>query len=259
MRNSVHVLILSGGQGHRFGGQESKQFAFLNNKPILAHSVQSFWQWPRSASLHIVARPQDAAQSKRVIAEFVTKNNNTAGSSQTARNTSRLLHDIQFVAGGVTRHESCCNGLQAILANYANYDDDLIFIHDAARPLIQQSELEGLWQALQPASGYEIASLAAPISDSVVEADGWSCPITATLDRQKIYTIKTPQAATAQALRAMLCFSQAAQKKLALPNFTDLLSWAEYCQQKSVLVAADARNHKVTNAGDLKLLASYLL
>src|SRR5438105_2091444 len=53
-----------------------------------------------------------------------------------------LLPDVAVIPGGATRHGSEWNALQALRASLA--PDDVVAIHDAARPLVSAADVRGV-------------------------------------------------------------------------------------------------------------------
>ena len=239
----LHALILSGGQGERFGSKTPKQFTLLKERPILLHSILAFLHWKKNINITLVVPPQQANKSRKLIEKFLKK-----------EEASR----IQFVHGGEKRHLSCLTGLQHILQNCPNQGasaEDIILIHDAARPLLRQKELDRLWrEILKPQS--RVVSLASPISESIVRAEtkteGAFGPIRNSLEREGLYAVKTPQAAKVYILRKMI------EQSHAKDDFTDLLSWAEHCDIQGIIVEAEPYNWKVTRKTELCFLEAVL-
>lgn len=197
------------------GAEEPKQFLPLAGRPVLAWSASTLESWSLPGSLVCVA-PQDHLE----------------------RTKSILSAGWIVVAGGNSRHSSTLNGLDALDMEA----EDLVFIHDAARPLITEREVQRLFDAMQGTA--EIASLTGPVHDTIVKIkDGeWSAGI---VPREELRSVKTPQALRARALTRL--------RQHNAP-YTDLLSWAEAASLPAVLVEADAANIKMTTAADLRIL-----
>jgi len=101
----------------------------------------------------------------------------------------------KVVAGGKTRSASVRRGFEALGAA----DDDLVAVHDAARPLVSAAETGAVLAAAE-ACGAAIAAI--PVVDTIKEiADG---RIVGTLDRSRLAAAATPQAFRAAILRRVL-------------------------------------------------------
>jgi 2-C-methyl-D-erythritol 4-phosphate cytidylyltransferase len=102
---------------------------------------------------------------------------------------------VAVVAGGKTRSASVRRGFEALGAA----DDDLVAVHDAARPLVSAAETGAVLAAAE-ACGAAIAAI--PVVDTIKEiADG---RIVGTLDRSRLAAAATPQAFRAAILRRVL-------------------------------------------------------
>jgi hypothetical protein len=76
-------------------------------------------------------------------------------------------------------------------------DDDVVVVHDAARPLVTPELVQACLDALGDA---DAAIAAAPVTDTIKEcADG---RVVRTLDRSRLWAVQTPQVFRRAALRA---------------------------------------------------------
>ena len=95
------------------------------------------------------------------------------------------LPHLPVVAGGETRQDSVCRGLDALEVEAP----DLVLVHDAARPWIPPGTIAALLAALEHADG---AIPAVSVADTLKRvANG--C-IDATVPREGLYRAQTPQA-----------------------------------------------------------------
>ena len=196
------AIVVAGGTGTRFGSP--KQFADLHGRPLLA--------W----SLEVARRVCDGVV-------LVLPPGDTGGAWEADA----------IVAGGATRSQSVRAGLAGVPDS-----TDLIVVHDAARPLARTE----LWEAVLAAvsAGADAAIPATPVIDTVKEIgpDG----LLATLDRDRLVAVQTPQAFRASILR---------QAHRAAGDATDDASLVEALGGRVVLVAGAPDNLKVTSPLDL--------
>ena len=147
------------------------------------------------------------------------------------------------VLGGHCRSDSVRRAL------HAAPEATIAVIHDAARPLVTpelvRSCLEGL-------DGVDGAVAAAPVSDTVKEADGERM-VTRTLDRASLWAIQTPQVFRADPLRRAVEVDDA-----VLAAATDDSSLIEAAGGTVRLVEAPRENFKVTTALDLRVAEAIL-
>ena len=143
------------------------------------------------------------------------------------------------VPGGAQRSHS----VRAALA--AAGDAEVVLVHDAARPLVTP-ELARACLAALDASGCDGAIAAAPVTDTIKEADGEA--VVRTLDRARLWAVQTPQAFRRTALQRAL-----AQDDRVLAGATDDASLVEAAGGTVRLVAAPRENLKVTTPVDLRV------
>ncbi|REJ78065.1 MAG: 2-C-methyl-D-erythritol 4-phosphate cytidylyltransferase [Acidobacteria bacterium] len=219
------AIIVAAGQGSRFGGGRPKQFAEILGKPLLIHTVERF-------------------EKSRVIDEIVL----VLASGEMREFSDELEeYDIEkvsaVVAGGDSRTESVMNGLSAVRGE----ESSLVAIHDGARPVLSQFDLENV---LNAAAINGAACLVAAITDTVKQvADN---KISGTLDRSDLRRALTPQCFRYEVI-------QDAFRALG-PNadLTDDSSIAEAAGFDVVAIEGDPSNIKITYEQDLAVAEVYL-
>ena len=160
----VHAIIVAAGSGTRAGSSVPKQFQMLAGKPVLRWSLEALNSHRAIDSICLVLPDGTAADDL------------TAGLHQ---------QPILLATGGVTRSGSVLNGLRAIPGSSA---DDIVMIHDAARPGLSHAVIDRLIDAL---SRKDAAAPALPVVDALKREDPDG--ITA-VDRTSLFRIQTPQA-----------------------------------------------------------------
>ena len=111
------ALILSGGVGSRMGLNIPKQYVIVNNQPILNYCLSTFLENDIVDALVIVV----ATEWLDFVKEHLAKLN--------------PQKPIFYANPGETRQFSIYNGLNVIRENSFK-DDDIVLIHDGARPLL---------------------------------------------------------------------------------------------------------------------------
>jgi 2-C-methyl-D-erythritol 4-phosphate cytidylyltransferase len=148
------------------------------------------------------------------------------------------------ITGGPSRSAS----VRAALA--AAPEATVAVVHDAARPLVTRDLVERCLAALD--GGFDGAVAAAPISDTIKEADVEG-RVVRTLDRSALWSIQTPQAFRADALRRALHVDDA-----ILAAATDDAALVERTGGSIRVVDAPPENIKVTRAVDVELAEALL-
>ena len=216
--SKIYGILLSGGVGSRFSSAGPKQFLELNGKPLLSYSLEVFTSWKFFKSIVIVTHPNFILETERIADNYL-------------RETDRI------VLGGDTRHLSTLNGINAL-----NVDiNDIVIIHDAARPFVTHNELDLVCHA---AAKYYLASTARKITDTLV--DTRHSMTTSIISRENKYAIKTPQAFHTSILSNLLRANLTEQP-------TDLCSWGYAASMPTYMVEASPYNIKITEPDDLSL------
>jgi len=163
---------------------------------------------------------------------------------------SPLAGDSRIVTatGAALRCESVSYGLHK-LSEFAD-DDDLVAVHDAARPCVAQEDLKKVLAAAQThADG---ALLAIPVADTLKSADAED-RVCETLDRERLWRALTPQVFPLHSLRTAL---DAALSNGLQP--TDEAQAMELAGCRPQLVRGSADNLKITHPDDLRLAEALL-
>jgi 2-C-methyl-D-erythritol 4-phosphate cytidylyltransferase len=109
------AVIVAGGIGTRMGSAQPKQFLYLKGKPIVAHTIERFYQAVPTIKIILVLPDSGLYYWQEFLEE----------------GTFNIPH--QIIIGGKSRTESVNNGLSAVPYSA------LVAIHDAVRPLVSNS------------------------------------------------------------------------------------------------------------------------
>lgn len=164
----VAVLIPAGGVGARLGRRTPKQFLSVGGEAILTATVRHFQRHPRLAAIVVAAPAAHTGRARRLLGP-----------------------GVMVVAGGATRQESVRLALDA-----APHGARIVVVHDAVRPFITRALVDAVLAAAR-SDGAAICAL--PVAETVKRVrDGL---VEATVDRNGLWTVQTPQAFRAEILR----------------------------------------------------------
>jgi 2-C-methyl-D-erythritol 4-phosphate cytidylyltransferase len=149
---------------------------------------------------------------------------------------------VRAVAGGQERQDSVAAGLALLPA------DGLVLVHDAARPLLPRRVIRDVRRAAMVA-GAAIPAL--PCADTIKEVEGGR--VRATLDRQHLARVQTPQGFRVELLRR--AHARARENGL---QASDDAALVEGLGVPVVVVPGAEENFKVTRASDLLLVEAIL-
>ncbi len=146
----------------------------------------------------------------------------------------------RVVAGGETRSASVRAGLASVPD-----DAEVIVVHDAARPLATSALYEAVIAAVEQGSDGAVPALA--VSDTVKRVRG--SQVMATMPRDDLVTVQTPQAFRAAAFRR--AHTEGAEA-------TDDAELVATGGGVVVTVPGEEANMKITNKGDLTRAAALI-
>jgi 2-C-methyl-D-erythritol 4-phosphate cytidylyltransferase len=146
---------------------------------------------------------------------------------------------VVAVAGGEHRSESVANAL-------ALCGEDLVVVHDAARPLVSAGLIDAIVEELAEEQDAAGVIAATPVTDTIKQADGEG-GVDRTLDRSGLWAIQTPQAFRADALRKALADPD------SLPDASDDAMLVERQGGRVVIHSTSPDNLKVTTPFDLRV------
>ena len=224
-----HIIIPAAGSGSRMSSEIPKQYMLLCGKPLISHCIETFFNHPRIASIHVALSVSD-----------------TFWNGLMPDPASKLkLH----YTGGDTRAQTVLNTLLKI--NVA--EDDWILVHDAARPGLTHHLLDNLLNSLEidPVGGL----LAMPVSDTL-KFSGDKNEVLKTIPRAHLWQAQTPQMFRYGVLKYALQTSIGAASGDAVKIVTDEAEAIEAQGLQPKLVQGELRNLKVTYPQDLIFLES---
>jgi 2-C-methyl-D-erythritol 4-phosphate cytidylyltransferase len=234
----VFVILPAAGIGTRMaavtGTPTPKQFLSLGGVPILVHCLRDFLAVPRVEAIYVAVQKREVDRVREQMNEF------------------QLGGRVHVVEGGDVRQQSVSNALQQLVAEARCGDDDIILVHDAARPLIAPATIDRTIDAI---AEHGAAIVGTPAVDTIKQVDRTASGaiITATIPRERIVQAQTPQGARCGLL--MRAFAEAAADGFTGTDEASLLERAGF---EVAVVAGSPRNFKITQPGDLELAEFYL-
>ena len=164
------AIILAGGTGTRLGGDVPKQYLTVNEKPIIAFSLETFQTHPGIDGIVIVANDEWQDYIKGVLKQY--------GIDKFAG----------FAPAGQSRQHSVLNGMAVAKTLEGADDETLVLVQDAARPNVSAAMID---EALR-LEGYDAALPVIPIPDTTYYSEDGR-EITSLLDRDKLFAGQTPE------------------------------------------------------------------
>ena len=218
------AIILAAGKSERMGGGADKAFLSLVNKPVVAWSLLAFEKCADIDRIVLVVRKDQVTASKAVVRMF--------GISKIGK----------IVPGGAKRQESVAAGLAA-----CDVDTRYVVIHDGARPMVTPALVSELVKQVRKVPAVTVGR---PMTDTVKFCEKGTV-VTKSVDRDRLWTVQTPQAFQVKELRA-------AHKALGSKEVTDDCMAVELNGGAVKIVENLKPNFKITTVEDLQLAATLL-
>lgn len=212
------MLVAAAGSGQRLGGVVPKQYQEIHGKRALRHTLEAILSWPGLKSLRVIIDPSHADMYHDTVSGLALE---------------PPLH------GGRERKDSINSALYYI-SDIGS--EEIILVHDAARPCIAWPDVQRLLAAMnEPKTA---ASLALPVTDTLRRGAD-------VVDRNGLWAVQTPQAFYFGDLKR----AHALAKETPYTDDTGLVSAIGVPVH---LVEGSKTNIKITTPEDMALAALYL-
>lgn len=211
-----YVVIVAGGSGTRMGADVPKQFLLLAGKPILMHTISTFYSFDNSIAINLVLPENQISYWSQLCEDH----------------KFTIKHTI--IAGGNARFFSVKNGLVNVS------DKAIVAIHDGVRPFVSHQTLERCFNMAE-----ELGN-AIPVMPVVESLRTLKDSTSFCVDRSLFRTVQTPQVFRADLLHDAydVPFSD---------YFTDDASVVEKAGIEINLVEGNLENIKITTPFDLRI------
>lgn len=160
----ITAIIVAGGKGKRMGAGENKVFLKLLGREMLYYTVLAFENNSKTDNIVIVTSKDDMDRCRMLVDKY--------GFNKVTCITE----------GGAERQNSVMNGLEAT-------DGDIVLIHDGARALITDKEIN---DAIDACISFGASAVGVRCKDTLKRVDD-NGVIVETLDRESTYAVQTPQ------------------------------------------------------------------
>lgn len=210
------VVIPAAGQGKRMKAGKNKLFIELSDIPIIVYTLRVFEQDPNCRGIILSINPAEEEYFTEMLASF------------------QLKKVKALVPGGKERQQSVYNALKHV-------QEEIILVHDGARPFIDQSQISALSSAASLHGG---AVLAVPVKDTIKKVADKS--VVETVERSSLWAVQTPQAFR---LSILINAHEKADAELFLG--TDDASLLERINEQVVIIEGNYDNIKITTQEDL--------
>jgi len=215
------AVIPAGGKGIRSGIAAPKQYLKFNDKELIVYTLDIF------------------QQNEMIDEIIISAEGNYINLLNDLKEKYKLSKISKVVEGGDTRQDSVYKALKS-LTDAA--DQDLVAVHDAARPLLSQNVL---LNAIDSAKQKGNALVCIKAKDTLIKGNE---VVESYLDRDEVYYVQTPQIFPYSILMK-------AMKNAYENNFigTDESMLVRQIGEKVNIVEGSVYNFKVTTADDIEM------
>ena len=217
----VSAIIVAAGKGTRMQMDEKKQFILVNDKSLVAWSIEAFQKCNDIDEIILVTNKEDIEFCKSEIVE---------------KYDYGKVRGI--VAGGSSRGESVYNGLREAKCDY-------VLIHDGARPLISPTDIS---RCVEEVKVKKAVCMAVPVKDTIKVVDECGV-IDKTPKRDTLWSAQTPQVFEYELI--FMAYSKAIQDGY---ESTDDCSVVERLGIDVHVVMGSYENIKITTKEDVNYL-----
>ena len=230
------AIILSGGTGSRMNMEIPKQYVRVGDRMIITESIIPFMECELVDGIQIVA---EKTWRDRICADL---------------RTQESISSCGFSSPGANRQLSILNALRDIRQDME--DDDIVIIHDAARPLVTTEMITAYINAICEKSPAERSDTAEILHDGVMPVISMKdtvyysengCSVDKLLERDKLYAGQAPEVFRyGKYLDA--CERLLPDKIMDIRGSTEP---AILAGMDIVMVPGDGKNFKITTRDDL--------
>lgn len=226
------ALLIAGGSGNRMGQDIPKQFMHVDNCPIIIHTMLAFQRHPDISAIAVVCLKGWETVLQSYANQF---------------NVTKLKW---IFPGGETGMESIHNGIYGLKEAGCD-DEDLVLIHDAVRPLLNQDIISSNI-AICKAYGYAITGI--KCREAILESeDGFTT--NTSIPRDKLIRTQTPQTFR---LGNIIQVHEEAKLKGITNSVASCTLVAEVGGRDMHIVPGSEKNIKITTVEDLEILKALM-
>ncbi len=231
------AIVLAAGNGKRMNSDTKKQYMLIDDKPLIAYSLETFEKSSVITDVILITSPEDIEYCTEEIVKRL-------GFSKVRA----------VVAGGRERYHSVMAGLDKIKETGGA---DYVFIHDGARPFVTEEMIGRLYEDVLKSE----ACVAAVKSKDTVKISNNADYVVSTPNRELTWIIQTPQVFTYSLAKE--AYDKLKEEEDGLPcqgiKVTDdamvVETWTDH---RVKLIEGSYENIKVTTPEDLDIAGTII-
>lgn len=244
--DKITAIIPAAGIGMRFNYSKPKQYFSILGKTILEHTIELLAKNIQIDLIILNIREDDHYYNDiNVDSKFVKVINND--NFQLNKRQSQQCPLITIRKGGNTRCSTIKNSIKFLQQKNLIIGSDWILVHDAVRCVLPANLLElFITKVIQEQIG---GIMAIPVTDTLKKINNGQ--VIATIDRENIWQIQTPQ------MFKLHILVKAFDNTTCL-KYTDESSLVENLNITPTIVTGNLKNIKLTKYEDIELISLLL-
>lgn len=223
------AVILAGGVGSRLGSEKPKQFLEIGGRMVIERTIDAFEKNKRIDEIAIVMNPEYVGEM-----EEIARRNRW-------RKVSKVLN------GGAERYFSTLSAIDA----YKDADEVNMIFHDAVRPMVSQTIIEKVTDALED---HDAVGVAVKVTDTIWETDGKT--VKSIPDRNVMRKAQTPQAFRLSVIKEAYRIGVQDQNMCSTDDCGMVMRYMP--EKKIYIVEGEERNIKLTYKEDVPYIEMLL-
>lgn len=234
------AIVLAAGSGKRMNSAVAKQYLTLKNKPVIWYALQAFEQSSVVDNVILVVGDGEVEYCRKHIVEEYG------------------FEKVQAVIeGGAERYLSVWEGLKWIEEHSEVAKQEILFIHDGARPFVTEEIIKDTYMA---AKEHGACVAAMPVKDTIKIGDEAGFAVQ-TPNRRSVWMVQTPQVFDRSLITdayRQLVVQLHNLKKQGIEITDDAMVVETMMGRKVKLVPASYQNIKITTPEDMKIAECFL-
>lgn len=239
------AVVLAAGRGSRMKSGTPKQYLEIAGKPLYRYCLDTFEKSALITDIVLVVPEEDVARFREEAGVGQPADGAPNAAAETGRPAGSKIRAV--VPGGRERYNSVNNALQAI-----EWPCDYVFIHDGARPFIDEDSIRRLYEAVKEC-GACVAGMPSKDTVKITDENGI---VKQTPDRSHVWIIQTPQVFERKLITdAYAAVTEHAEEYAArgIPITDDAMIVELSTDHPVKLIEASYSNIKVTTPEDLAI------
>lgn len=226
------AIIIAGGVGCRMGHDIPKQFILVENKPVLAYTLENFEHHPMIDAIEVVCIDGWQQELEAYAAQY---------------NITKLKW---IVTGGASAQESIRNGVDNLKGKVS--DKDTIIIHDGIRPLV---DIDVLTDVIETCTRYGNGVTSLPYNEQIFVIDD-ELSTTSYIPRETLRRVSTPQAYKFDKL--VWAYDKAFRDEIGIYGSSYTNTMMVELGERLYFAKGSDKNIKLTTPDDLEIFKGYL-